>query len=149
MDAHDRLSHTWRELTRRHGCATARAEVVLAELLRAYSEPPRKYHTIEHIGSLLRQLEEHGHAVVDRDAVVLAMLFHDVFYDPLRLEGERTYKRIASPNRNGGNHDAHIFQGRHRRTRAERRYRIACSLCLGRSQGGRGCGNVVMGPGAR
>jgi predicted metal-dependent HD superfamily phosphohydrolase len=55
----------------------------------AYSEPHRKHHTIEHIGSLLRQLEEHGHAVVDRDAVVLAMLFHDVVYDPLRHDVSR------------------------------------------------------------
>jgi hypothetical protein len=84
MKTHDRFSHTWRELARRHGCETTRAEVVLDELLRAYSEPTRKYHTIEHIGSLLRKLDEHDHAVVDRDAVVLAMLFHDVVYDPRR-----------------------------------------------------------------
>ena len=88
MKARDRLSHTWRELARCHGCETTRAEVVLDELLRVYSEPTRKYHTIEHIGSLLHQLEEHGHAVVDRDAVVLAMLFHDVVYDPLRHDIE-------------------------------------------------------------
>jgi predicted metal-dependent HD superfamily phosphohydrolase len=60
MKTHDRLSHTWRELARRHGCETTRAEVVLDELLRAYSEPTRKYHTIEHIGSLLRKLDDHA-----------------------------------------------------------------------------------------
>jgi predicted metal-dependent HD superfamily phosphohydrolase len=95
MDAHDRISHTWRELARRHGCETTRAEMVLAELLRAYSEPSRQYHSIQHIGSLLRQLEEHGHAVVDRDAVALAMLFHDVVYDPLRHDNEETSAALA------------------------------------------------------
>jgi predicted metal-dependent HD superfamily phosphohydrolase len=80
---------------RRQGCETTRAEVVRDELLRAYSEPNRKYQTIEHIGSLLSQLEEHGHAVVDRDAVVLAMLFHDVVYDPLRHDNEEKSEAIA------------------------------------------------------
>jgi predicted metal-dependent HD superfamily phosphohydrolase len=95
MNARDRLSHTWRELARRHDCKTTRTEVVLDELLQAYSEPNRKYHTIEHIGSLLRQLEDHGHAVVDRDAVVLAMLFHDVVYDPLRHDNEERSAALA------------------------------------------------------
>jgi predicted metal-dependent HD superfamily phosphohydrolase len=80
---------------RRHGCETTRAEVVRDELLRAYSEPNRKYQTIEHIGSLLSQMEEHGHAVFDRDAVVLAMLFHDVVYDPLRHDNEEKSEAIA------------------------------------------------------
>jgi predicted metal-dependent HD superfamily phosphohydrolase len=95
MNAHDRLSHKWREVARRHGCEATRAEVVLDELLLAYAEPTRKYHTIEHIGSLLRQLEEHGHAVADRDAVVLAMLFHDVVYDPLRHDKEERNAVLA------------------------------------------------------
>jgi predicted metal-dependent HD superfamily phosphohydrolase len=95
MNASDRISHTWRELARRHGCETTRAEMVLDQLLRDYSEPNRQYHTIEHIGSLLHQLEEHGQAVVDRDAVVLAILFHDVVYDPLRHDNEERSAALA------------------------------------------------------
>jgi predicted metal-dependent HD superfamily phosphohydrolase len=95
MNARDRLSHTWRELVCRHDCDRASAEVVLDELLRAHSEPTRKYHTIEHIGSLLSQLEQHGHAVVDRDAVELAILFHDVVYDPRRRDNEETSAALA------------------------------------------------------
>jgi predicted metal-dependent HD superfamily phosphohydrolase len=95
MNARDLLSHTWRELARRHDCETSRAEVVLDELLRAYSEPGRQYHTIEHIASLFRQLEDYGHAVVDRDAMALAILFHDVVYDPLRHDNEEKSAALA------------------------------------------------------
>src|SRR5262249_2757927 len=72
MNLRDLLSHTWRNIARRHDCETSSAQLVLDELLGAYSQPDRKYHTIEHIGSLLRQVEEHGHALRDRDAVALA-----------------------------------------------------------------------------
>jgi predicted metal-dependent HD superfamily phosphohydrolase len=95
MDAHDRISHTWRELARRHGCETTRAEMVLDQVRKDYSEPNRQYHTIEHIGSLLHQLEKHGQAVVDRDAVVLAILLHDVVYDPLRHDNEEKSAALA------------------------------------------------------
>jgi predicted metal-dependent HD superfamily phosphohydrolase len=95
MNAHDRLSHKWRELANRYGCETTCAEIVLDELLRAYSEPNRLYHAIDHIGSLLSQLEEHGNAVIDSDAVVLAILFHDVVYNPLRHDSEEKSAALA------------------------------------------------------
>jgi predicted metal-dependent HD superfamily phosphohydrolase len=82
MDARGRISHTWRELARRHGC-----------------DANRLYHSIEHIGSLLRQLEEHDHnAVIDSDAVVLAMHFHDVVYDPLRHDNEERSAALTQVN---------------------------------------------------
>jgi predicted metal-dependent HD superfamily phosphohydrolase len=95
MNARDRLSYRWRELARRHGCETTRAEMVLDQVRKDYSEPNRQYHTIEHIGSLLHQLEKHGQAVVDRDAVVLAILLHDVVYDPLRHDNEEKSAALA------------------------------------------------------
>jgi predicted metal-dependent HD superfamily phosphohydrolase len=95
MNARDLLSHMWRDLARRHGCGTPSAQMVLDELLGAYSQPGRQYHTIEHIASLFRQLEDYGHAVVDRDAVALAILFHDVVYDPLRHDNEEKSAALA------------------------------------------------------
>jgi predicted metal-dependent HD superfamily phosphohydrolase len=88
MDAHELLSNTWRNLAIRRNWETASSPAVLAELLEAYSERGRQYHTIEHVASLLRQLDEHGPTVIDRDAVILAILFHDVIYDPRRHDNE-------------------------------------------------------------
>jgi len=83
------VSHVWHELARRQGCARPAAEAVLDQLLRAYAEPHRHYHTIDHIASLLRLLDEHGDGVIDRNAVALAILFHDVVYDPARHDNEQ------------------------------------------------------------
>src|SRR5262249_50306091 len=95
MNARDLFSDTWRDLARRYNCKMPSAQAVLDELLGAYSEPNRHYHAIEHIASLLRQMEDHKHAIVDRDAVALAVLFHDVIYDPLRHDNEEKSATLA------------------------------------------------------
>lgn len=64
--------------------------------MRAYAEPHRHYHTIEHIASLLRLLDEHGHEVMDHDAMVLAILFHDIVYDPVRHDNEEASAGVAA-----------------------------------------------------
>jgi predicted metal-dependent HD superfamily phosphohydrolase len=95
MNARDLLSRTWRELAARYACEASRAQVVLHELVAAYCEPHRHYHTIEHIAALLRQMQDHGQSVVDRDGVTLAMLFHDVVYDPRRNDNEEKSAHFA------------------------------------------------------
>jgi predicted metal-dependent HD superfamily phosphohydrolase len=64
MNACELLSEVWRDLTRGQAC-TGPAQAVLDELVGAYSEPHRHYHTIEHVASLLRLLDEHGRGVLD------------------------------------------------------------------------------------
>jgi len=90
------VSNAWRDLARRHGRAGPAAEDVLDQIMRGYAEPHRHYHTIEHIASLLRLLDEHGHKVIDRDAMVLAILFHDIVYDPARHDNEEASADVAA-----------------------------------------------------
>jgi predicted metal-dependent HD superfamily phosphohydrolase len=96
MNACKLLSDVWRDLTRRQACTGPAAQAVLSELVRAYSEPHRHYHTVEHVASLLRLLDEHGRGVLDRNAVALAILFHDVVYDPARHDNEQASADLAS-----------------------------------------------------
>src|SRR5215468_6790791 len=95
MTAHTLLSATWHELVQRRGSSGPQAELVLDELVAAYLEPARQYHTLEHIAQLLRLLEEHGQAVIDRDAVTLAIIFHDAVYDPRRNDNEQASAALA------------------------------------------------------
>ena len=88
MSARTIVQRCWDDLLLRHGCAGPAAEAVLDELVRAYGESHRHYHTLDHIAALLRLLEEHGRGVGDHDAVALAILFHDVVYDPARHDNE-------------------------------------------------------------
>jgi len=46
-----------------------------------YSEPHRAYHTLQHVGALLHLRDVFEKDIVDKDAVTLAILFHDVVYD--------------------------------------------------------------------
>lgn len=94
MNAREPVSDVWRDLARRHGCDSVLAERVLDDLVRAYAEPHRHYHTVGHIAELLQLLEQHGGAS-DGDAVKLAILFHDVVYDPARNDNEAASAKLA------------------------------------------------------
>jgi predicted metal-dependent HD superfamily phosphohydrolase len=96
MNAQDLLAHTWRGLIQRQGSDAAAAQRVLEELIGAYVEPGRQYHTLAHIAGLLHQLEQHGQGVRDRDAVALAIIFHDVIYDARRNDNEKQSAALAA-----------------------------------------------------
>jgi len=51
-------------------------------LVDRYSEPQRRYHTLEHIGHCLTQLDSARHLAEDPDSIELSIWFHDVVYDP-------------------------------------------------------------------
>jgi predicted metal-dependent HD superfamily phosphohydrolase len=57
-------------------------------LLARYSEVQRKYHTINHIYSMLRCLDTSESLVKDPTAVKLFIFFHDWVYDPMRHDNE-------------------------------------------------------------
>ena len=47
-----------------------------------YSEPHRFYHTMRHLDSMAAMYAEHAATVTTKHALVLAMAFHDVIYNP-------------------------------------------------------------------
>ena len=57
------------------------AQTVFADLRRRYDEPFRQYHNLRHILDCLRLCDEIGPLLVDRDAVEIALWFHDAVYD--------------------------------------------------------------------
>lgn len=59
-----------------------------AELTAAYSEPHRRYHTLQHIEFCLRELVKHRPHAVRPSEIRWALLFHDVIYDPRRNDNE-------------------------------------------------------------
>jgi predicted metal-dependent HD superfamily phosphohydrolase len=59
-----------------------------AELKAAYSEPHRRYHTLQHIEFCLRELGKHWLHAVRLNEVRWALLFHDAIYDPRRNDNE-------------------------------------------------------------
>jgi predicted metal-dependent HD superfamily phosphohydrolase len=95
MSAREAVQRCWTGLARRHGIASSAAQPVLDELLGAYAEPHRAYHTLDHIAALLQLLEVHGKDATDRDALELAILLHDIVYDPERTDNEAASAHLA------------------------------------------------------
>jgi predicted metal-dependent HD superfamily phosphohydrolase len=63
-------------------------EAVLRELTARYSEPHRKYHTMQHVGECFAKLRE-LRALAQRPAEIeLALWFHDAVYDTKRKDNE-------------------------------------------------------------
>jgi pantetheine-phosphate adenylyltransferase len=57
-----------------------------SDLINAYEEPHRFYHTLEHIEFVLKQLHDTG--LLKHDEVFLAAVFHDIVYDPQSKNNE-------------------------------------------------------------
>jgi predicted metal-dependent HD superfamily phosphohydrolase len=95
MTAEELLAQTWRGLAERQSSSAPAAEAVLDEVIRAYREPARHYHTLAHIAALLREFEAHSAEVRDGDAIALAIIFHDVVYDPRRQDNEQQSAIVA------------------------------------------------------
>ncbi len=62
------------------------------DLLERWSEPHRRYHTLEHLGAVLGRLDQLGGATM---AVTLAAWYHDVVYDPTRDDNEAASAALA------------------------------------------------------
>jgi predicted metal-dependent HD superfamily phosphohydrolase len=58
------------------------------ELTAAYSEPHRRYHTVQHIEFCLRELDKNSAHAVRLNEVRWALLFHDAIYDPRCSDNE-------------------------------------------------------------
>jgi predicted metal-dependent HD superfamily phosphohydrolase len=76
-------SALWRRLGARSDPAPAHGEIQ-----RAYSEPHRHYHTLEHIARVLSLFEGVRSRVRAADAAELALWLHDLVYDPRAKDNE-------------------------------------------------------------
>ena len=101
MGSGELVRRRWDDITLRRGCRGPAAAAALEELVRAYREPHRHYHTLDHIGDLLVSLDRHTDAGSDHEALTLAILFHDVVYDPRRQDNEQASASLAAKHLTG------------------------------------------------
>ena len=101
-DAHPRynaLLAEWSELLRR--CQAGGPEVPVdpvpygRDLLERWAEPQRKYHTLDHLVTVLARATELTAYADDPDTVALAAWFHDAVYRPDRSENEERSADLA------------------------------------------------------
>lgn len=75
--------------------AQGNARKVYDDLVARYSEPHRTYHTLEHIGHCLDELEQVRHLAENPDAVELALWYHDTIYDTRVKDSEERSAALA------------------------------------------------------
>ncbi|MFC5800889.1 hypothetical protein [Streptomyces formicae] len=65
------------------------------DLLARWSEPQRRYHTVDHLAAVLRHIDTLEQYADDPDLVRLAAWFHDAVYLPERSTNEERSARLA------------------------------------------------------
>ncbi len=77
----------WRDLWRRLG-AQASPRPAFDELVQAYRQPQRAYHTLAHVQDCLLQFDQARDLAEHGDEVEMALWCHDVIYDPRAADNE-------------------------------------------------------------
>lgn len=62
---------------------------LLEQLILAYEEPQRHYHTLQHLSECLAHFEQVRHLAQQPGEVVIALWFHDAIYDVRGKDNER------------------------------------------------------------
>lgn len=79
---------SWHDTWREYGAPSA-DEALFKKLVACWSEKHRRYHTLQHLRECFEQFEAvrgRAHAPAE---IMLALWFHDAFYDPTRGDNER------------------------------------------------------------
>jgi len=89
----DGLQRGFARLLESYGVAAADAYPLFDRLAAAHAEPHRHYHTLEHVGEVLRVAGRL--AATSPGTVALAAWFHDALYDPTHRDNEERSAELA------------------------------------------------------
>jgi len=88
MDLRERLWQKWFSLVATFDMGMSLARPGFEDLAAAYSSPDRYYHNLEHIASVLHEIDGLADLAADPAAVQLAAWFHDIVYDSKASDNE-------------------------------------------------------------
>jgi predicted metal-dependent HD superfamily phosphohydrolase len=78
---------SWCRLWNELGCASS-PKSLYKQLVKAYSEPMRQYHTLTHLEECMAYLSEVGSLCSQQAEVGIALWFHDAIYNPQQADNE-------------------------------------------------------------
>ena len=65
------------------------------EIVMAYTQPSRHYHTLSHLENLIVELKQCRELIVDYDIMLYSVFYHDILYDVLQQDNEERSAVIA------------------------------------------------------
>jgi predicted metal-dependent HD superfamily phosphohydrolase len=71
------------------------AKKLWTEIEQHYSEPKRHYHTLQHLNSLLRQLQLVKDKIENWEVILFSLFYHDIIYNPLLSDNEEKSAVLA------------------------------------------------------
>ena len=91
----DSLQRSWVQLLQPLNVDIEMAYKSFDELAQAYCQPHRSYHTLEHIGEMLKITGKLGRGLPHPIELNLAVWYHDVVYDPHSKTNEEDSATVA------------------------------------------------------
>ncbi len=91
----DTLKQYWTELCNRYSSDQQLIAHYFDEINTAYTESHRHYHTLEHIHSMLLEINACQNSAIDKGALLFATWFHDMVYNPRKQNNETASAEIA------------------------------------------------------
>src|ERR1700722_17127819 len=89
------MGESWEDLMDHWHIDPIEADQKFAEILRAYSEPGRFYHTLDHVLAVLATVASLASHARNLSAVKLAAWLHDVIYDSKASDNEERSAEYA------------------------------------------------------
>lgn len=90
------MKERWMRLAVQYGAHSVVAEKLFETIVRAYSEPGRHYHTLNHVGDVLDVVQSHRAGPEEGTALRFAAWFHDLIYDTRRVDNEERSADFAA-----------------------------------------------------
>lgn len=90
------LKQQWIALAMKYSTDTDKIEAIWNEIKFSYSSETRFYHNLYHIKLMLELLQFHNEKLINTDAVLFAVWFHDIIYDPLQFNNEEKSSEYAT-----------------------------------------------------
>lgn len=95
LHAHTQARRSFDGVLTAHGVSPAAADRIRGRLEDRYRERGRHYHDLSHVAALVGLVMEHRDRVVDADAVILAIWYHDAVYRSRRQTNEEESAELA------------------------------------------------------
>src|SRR5687768_1311633 len=89
------LRPIWEHITGKYSRDPGQIETFWNEIVISYSDPVRSYHNLDHIQYLIDQAVAFENEIEGFDAVVMAVMYHDIIYDTGSKDNEANSAALA------------------------------------------------------